>query len=73
MSITVDLSPETQAYIEEGVRNGTFATASEFIEAALQRQMLEEAWFAGKLKDEPEESGTRLKQQQLPPLDGKRV
>jgi Arc/MetJ-type ribon-helix-helix transcriptional regulator len=45
----VELSPETEAYIEASVRSGAFATASEFVEAAARRQMQEESWFEQKV------------------------
>lgn len=41
----IELTPETEAYIEASVRNGAFATPSEFVEAAARRQMQEEVWF----------------------------
>lgn len=41
----VELTPETEAYIEQSVQSGAFASASEFVEAAARRQMQEEAWF----------------------------
>ena len=45
----VELTPETEAYIESTVRSGAFATASEFLEAAARRQMQEETWFEKKV------------------------
>jgi Arc/MetJ-type ribon-helix-helix transcriptional regulator len=45
----VELSPETEAYIEGSVRAGAFASASEFVEAVTRRQMQEEAWFEQKV------------------------
>lgn len=45
----IELTPETEAYIEGSVRAGTFASASEFVEAAARRQMQEEAWFEQKV------------------------
>jgi Arc/MetJ-type ribon-helix-helix transcriptional regulator len=45
----VELTPETEAYIEATVRSGAFASASEFVEAAARRQMQEEAWFEEKV------------------------
>ena len=45
----VELTPETEAYIEASVRSGAFATASEFVEASARRQMQEEAWFEQKV------------------------
>jgi len=45
----VELTPETEAYIEATVRSGAFATASEFVEAAARRQMQEESWFEQKV------------------------
>jgi Arc/MetJ-type ribon-helix-helix transcriptional regulator len=41
----IELTPETEAYIEASVRNGAFATPSEFVEAAARRQVQEEVWF----------------------------
>ena len=43
MSIT--LPTELESYIEESVRSGAFASASEFVAAAARRQMQEETWF----------------------------
>ena len=45
----IELSPETEAYIEGSVRAGAFNSASEFVEAAARRQMQEEAWFEEKV------------------------
>jgi Arc/MetJ-type ribon-helix-helix transcriptional regulator len=45
----VELTPETEAYIEERVRSGAFASASEFVEKATRRQMQEETWFEQKV------------------------
>ncbi len=45
----IELKPETEAYIEASLSSGTFASASEFIEAAVQRQKQEEAWFEQKV------------------------
>lgn len=45
----VELTPETEAYIESTVHSGAFATASEFVEAAARRQMQEESWFEQKV------------------------
>jgi Arc/MetJ-type ribon-helix-helix transcriptional regulator len=47
--VKIELSPETEAYIEGSVRAGAFASASEFIEAVARRQMQEEAWFEQKV------------------------
>ena len=49
--MNVTLPPELEAYIEQSVRNGTFASASEFVEAAAWRQMQEEEWFEQKVLD----------------------
>jgi putative addiction module CopG family antidote len=45
----IELTPETEAYIEQSVRSGAFASVSEFVEAAARRQMQEEAWFEQKV------------------------
>ncbi len=47
--MNIELTPETQAYIEASVRSGAFATVSEFVEAAARRQMQEESWFEEKV------------------------
>ena len=47
--MNVTLPPELEAYIEQSVRSGAFASASEFVEAAARRQMLEEEWFEQKV------------------------
>ncbi len=47
--MNVTLPPELEAYIEQSIRNGTFASASDFVEAAARRQMQEEAWFERKV------------------------
>ena len=47
--MNVTLPPELEAYIEQTVRSGTFASPSEFMEAAARRQMQEEAWFERKV------------------------
>lgn len=43
--MNITLPTELESYIEEGVRSGAFASASEFVAAAARRQMQEEAWF----------------------------
>lgn len=45
----IELKPETEAYIEASLNSGAFASASEFIEAAVQRQKQEEVWFEQKV------------------------
>lgn len=45
----IELTAETEAYIEETVRSGAFASPSEFVESAARRQMQEEAWFEQKV------------------------
>lgn len=45
----LELTPETEAYIERSVRDGAFNSASEFVEAATRRQMQEESWFENKV------------------------
>lgn len=45
----IELKPETEAYIEASLSSGAFATASEFVEAAVQRQKQEESWFEQKV------------------------
>lgn len=45
----IELKPETEAYIEASLSYGTFANASEFVEAAVQRQKQEEVWFEQKV------------------------
>ena len=50
--MNVTLTAETEAYIEESVRSGAFASASEFVEAAARRQMQEETWFEGKVLED---------------------
>ncbi|HEY0552356.1 MAG TPA: hypothetical protein VGF13_22340 [Verrucomicrobiae bacterium] len=47
--MNIDLSPETESYIEKTVQSGAFASVSEFVEAAARRQMQEEAWFQEKI------------------------
>jgi putative addiction module CopG family antidote len=49
--MNVILPPELEAYIEESVRSGAFASASEFVEAAARRQMQEETWFEQKVME----------------------
>jgi putative addiction module CopG family antidote len=47
--MNVTLPPELEAYIEQSVRSGAFASPSEFVEAAARRQMQEESWFEEKV------------------------
>ena len=56
----LELTPETEAYIERSVSNGAFHSASEFVEAAAQRQMQEEAWFEKQVLEGLEGPGTPL-------------
>lgn len=43
MNITLPI--EVEGYIEQRVRSGAFASESEFVEAAVLRQMQEERWM----------------------------
>ena len=61
----IELTPETQSYIERSVRSGAFASASEFMEAAARRQMQEEAWFEKKVLEGLEGPVTPLTQEDL--------
>ena len=45
----VELTRATEAYVEASLRNGAFASASDFVEASARRQMQEEAWFEQKV------------------------
>jgi Arc/MetJ-type ribon-helix-helix transcriptional regulator len=47
--MNVELTPETEKYIEQTVRSGAFSSPSEFLEAAARRQMQEESWFEEKV------------------------
>jgi Arc/MetJ-type ribon-helix-helix transcriptional regulator len=49
----LELTPETEAYIERSVRSGAFKSPSEFVEAAARRQMQEELWFERKVLEGP--------------------
>jgi putative addiction module CopG family antidote len=61
----IELTSETEAYIEETVRSGAFASASEFVEAAARRQMQEEAWFEQKVLEGLEAPITPLTKEDL--------
>lgn len=61
----IDLTPETESYIEQRVRSGAFASASEFVEEAARRQMQEEAWFEEKVLEGLQGPATPLTQQDL--------
>jgi putative addiction module CopG family antidote len=63
--MNVTLPPELEAYIEQSVRTGAFASASEFVEAAARRQMQEEAWFEQKVLDGLQGSVTPLTRRDL--------
>lgn len=49
--MNVILPSELEAYIEQSVRSGAFASVSEFVEAAARRQMQEEQWFEEKVME----------------------
>ena len=66
----VELTPETEAYIESTVRSGAFATASEFLEAAARRQMQEESWFEQKVLEGLEGPGSPLTKDDLESVRG---
>ena len=66
----VELTPETEAYIESTVRSGAFATASEFLEAAARRQMQEESWFEQKVLEGLEGSVSPLTKDDLESVRG---
>jgi putative addiction module CopG family antidote len=63
--MNITLPPELEAYIEQSVRNGVFASASEFFEAAARRQMQEEAWFEQKVLEGLEGPVTPLTREDL--------
>ncbi len=63
--MNIDLSPEIKSYIERTVQSGAFASVSEFVEAAAQRQMQEEAWFQEKVLEGLEGPITPLTQEDL--------
>lgn len=63
--MNVELTPETASYIERSVRNGAFASPSDFVEAAARRQMQEEAWFEAKVLEGLEGPVTPLTQEDL--------
>lgn len=63
--MNIDLSPETESYIERTVQSGAFASVSEFVEAAARRQMQEEAWFQEKVLEGLEGPITPLTQEDL--------
>ncbi len=61
----IELTLETESYIERSVRSGAFASPSEFVEAAARRQMQEEAWFEAKVLEGLEGPVTPLTQEDL--------
>jgi putative addiction module CopG family antidote len=63
--MNIDLSPETESYIEKTVQSGAFASVSEFVEAAARRQMQEEACFQEKVLEGLEGPITPLTQEDL--------
>ena len=63
--MNISLPPELEAYIEQSVRNGVFASASEFFEAAARRQMQEETWFEQKVLEGLEGSVSPLTREDL--------
>lgn len=63
--IQLSLSPETEAYIAQRVREGVFASASEFVEAAARRQMQEETWFESRVVEGLKGTATPLSSEEL--------
>lgn len=63
--VKIELTAETESYIEESVRSGAFASPSEFVEAAARRQMQEEAWFEQKVLEGLEGTITPLTKEDL--------
>ncbi|PAW76967.1 MAG: hypothetical protein B9S33_20495 [Pedosphaera sp. Tous-C6FEB] len=63
--MNITLPTELESYIEESVRSGAFASASEFVEAAARRQMQEEAWFEQKVLEGLEGPVTPLTREDL--------
>lgn len=49
--MNITLPAEVESYIEQRVRSGAFASESEFIEAAVLRQMQEERWFEERVRE----------------------
>jgi Arc/MetJ-type ribon-helix-helix transcriptional regulator len=49
LGMKIELTPETQEYIEQTIRSGAFASPSDFLENATRRQMQEESWFEEKV------------------------
>ena len=68
--MNVVLPPELEAYIEQSVRSGAFASASEFVEAAARRQMQEEQWFEDKVMEGLQGPITPLTRQDLDSVRG---
>jgi Arc/MetJ-type ribon-helix-helix transcriptional regulator len=44
-AVNITLPTDVEGYIEKRVRSGAFASESEFVEAAVLRQMQEEQWI----------------------------
>ena len=63
--MNITLPTELERHIEESVRSGEFASASEFVEAAARRQMQEEAWFEQKVMEGLEGPVTPLTREDL--------
>ena len=63
--MNVTLPTELESYIEQSVKSGAFASASEFVEAAARRQMQEEAWFEQKVMEGLEGPVTPLTREDL--------
>ena len=63
--MNITLPAELESYIEESVRGGAFASASEFVAAAARRQMQEETWFEQKVLEGLEGPVTPLTREDL--------
>lgn len=63
--MNITLPPELESYIEQTVRSGVFASASEFFETAARRQMQEEAWFEQKVLEGLDGAVTPLTREDL--------
>jgi Arc/MetJ-type ribon-helix-helix transcriptional regulator len=61
----ITLPAEVEDYIEQRVRSGAFASESEFVEAAVLRQMQEEKWVEGRVIEGLQEPATPLTSEDL--------
>jgi Arc/MetJ-type ribon-helix-helix transcriptional regulator len=63
--MNITLPPQLEAYVEERVRQGAFASSNEFIEEAVRRKIEMDAWMEQKVIEAEQTDLSPLTQEDL--------